>query len=112
MTYPELFGVLALVGPVLAGVGGLVGAALVAHYQPAREVVVAGADYVQAVREAVETAERYGITNALPGAEKLTMAVKQMDAWLAAQGINGDARRVTLQRVQADIELMRVRLFP
>jgi len=107
-----LLGWLVLAAPILVTAGGLVGAALVKNWAPAREVAEGSADYVQAVREAVEMAERYGVTNRLPGAEKLAVAVTKMDDWLDAQGIHGDARKVTLERVKADIELMRARLFP
>ena len=107
-----LVGWLLLAAPILATAGGLVGAALVRNYQPARQVAVAGADYVDAVADAVEYAEKYGVTNRIPGAAKFAIAIKQMDKWCDEQGLEGDGKRLTMERVQADIELMRLRLFP
>ncbi len=101
-----------ILAPVLATAGGLIGAALVRNYRPAREVAVVSADYVDALEKAVEMAERYGVTNRIPGAEKLAIAVKSMDDWLEAQGIHGDGKLVTTAKVLADIELVRARLFP
>ena len=108
----DIIGWLVLAAPIFATLGGLIGAALVKNWRPARELSVGGADYVDALAKAVEMAERYGFANKLPGADKFAHAVKSMDAWLEAQGIHGDAKRVTLERVKADIELMRARLFP
>lgn len=112
MTFQELIGWCIVAGPILATAGGLVGAALVKYHPASREVATAGADYLEAVKKAVELAERYGVTNRLPGADKFAVAVKEMDAWMDAQGIHGDARRVTLEKARADIELMRAWLFP
>lgn len=112
MTPENFIGWFVILAPILATAGGLIGAALVKNWRPVRELSVGGADYVDALAKAVEMAERYGVTNRIPGAEKLAIAVKEMDAWLEAQGIVGDARRVTMERVKADIELMRARLFP
>ena len=112
MNTQDAIGWFILAAPVLAAAGGLVGAALIKSWRPAREVAVVSADYIEAVKCAVETAERYGLTNQLPGVEKFGVAVKEMDAWLDAQGIHGDAKAVTMERVRADIELMRARLFP
>lgn len=98
--------------PLLASLGGLVGAALVAHWTPAHELAVGGADYVEALKEAVSAAERIGLTRAIPGADKFAIAIKYMDAWLDNKGIHGDAKRITLRRVEADVELLRARMFP
>lgn len=112
MNTNEVLGWLVLAAPVLAGLGGLVGAMLVKNWRPARDGAIAGADYVQALDDAVRFAEHLGVTKRLPGVEKFANAVKQMDDWLDAQGIHGDAKRLTLERVKADIELARARLFP
>ena len=88
MNTQDALGWILLALPIAASFGGLVGAALVKNWMPAREVAVAGADYVEALKGAVETAERYGVTNRLPGVEKFAVAVKEMDAWLDAQGIH------------------------
>ena len=112
MTTDELLGLIVLSVPVLTAVGAMVGATLVKNWKPARDVAVAGADYVEAIKEAVEVAERYGVTNNLPGAEKFAVAIREMDKWLDDQGVHGNAKLATLDRVYADIELMRVRLFP
>lgn len=112
MTTNDLLGLLILSVPVLTALGAMVGAALVKNWKPAREVAVISADYIEAVKEAVIVAERYGVTNKIPGAEKFAVAVKEMDKWLDDQGIFGDAKKVTMERVRADIELMRARMFP
>ena len=112
MTGQEAVGWILLALPIAASFGGLAGAMLIKSWKPAREVAIASADYVEAVKEAVESAERYGITNRLPGAEKFTIAVKAMDKWFDDQGIHGDAKLVTLERAKSDIELMRVKMFP
>lgn len=112
MSTNEIIGFFIVITPVLVSLGGLVGAALVQNWKPARDVAVGGADYIEAVKNAVEFAERYGIANVIPGAEKFSIAVKEMDKWLDAQGIHGDAKRITLERVKADIELMRADRFP
>ena len=112
MNTNDLLGLLILSVPVLTAVGAMVGAALVKNYKPARDAAIVSADYVEAVKEAVETAERYGIANRLPGFEKAAVAIREMDTWLESCGIHGDAKLVTLERVKSDIELMRLRLFP
>lgn len=112
MTNNEILLWVVAIAPALAAAGGLVGALLVKNWLPARETAVAGADYVEAVKEAVEAAERYGAANKLPGFDKFAVAVRRMDLWLDTQGIHGDAARVTMERVKADIELMRARLYP
>lgn len=99
-----------ILAPVLASAGGFIGALLVQNHKPTRDFIIGGADYLQAITDAVEMAETYGVTNRLPGAEKLAVAVKQMDKWLDDQGIHGDAKRVTTERVLADIELVRAKL--
>ena len=68
----------------------------------------AAADYLEAVELAVVAAERTGY----PGAAKLRMAIDKVEAWMAANGVVGDAREVTLDRMRADIEAARVKLFP
>lgn len=112
MNVNELAGWFVLLAPILATAGGLIGAALVRNYQPVREVAVFGAPYVDAIANAVDYAEKYGLANKLPGADKFAIAVKQMDKWLEEQGIHGDGKTITLVKVRADIELMRARLFP
>lgn len=103
---------LILFAPVLAAAGGLIGAALVRSWSPAHELAVGGADYVEALKDAVNSAEAIGLATHIPGADKFGIAVRKMDDWLDAQGIHGDARSVTIGRVKADVELMRARLFP
>ena len=112
MNADTLAGWLIILAPIFLTGAGMVGAALVRNYRPARELSIGGADYVQAVADAADFAERYGATNGVPGFQKFAVAVKQMDKWLDDQGIHGDARRITMERVKADIELMRARLFP
>ena len=112
MTAQELLGWLALASPFVAGASAALAVVLVKKYAPAREVAIAGADYVEAIKEAVGFAERYGAANGVRGFSKLAVAVKEMDKFLDDNGIHGDAKRITMDRVMADIELMRVRLFP
>lgn len=106
---------IALAGLVGAAAGTLAGIAMPFLLQtnaPVRALAVAGADYMEAITEAVAFAESAGMLRPIPGADKLAIAIRQMDAWLDAAGIYGDARKVTAQRIMADIELVRAQLFP
>jgi hypothetical protein len=66
------------------------------------------ADYNAALIEAVGGAEATGF----PGARKLSVALVAMEKWLAENGVKGNARDVTMERVRTDIELVRAALFP
>lgn len=111
-TLEQLAAYAALAGAASGFIFGVALPFALKHFGPAREVAIAGADYVEALKGAVEWAERMGALRGIAGADKLAVAIKQMDAWLDNQGIHGDARKVTTERVKADIELTRARLFP
>lgn len=99
---------------MVAGAAGLLAGAIVPfllkNVAPVRTVAIGGADYVEAVKEAVIQAEKTGFVKNLPGFDKFALAVKQMDKWMDEAGIEGDARRMTLERIKQDIELTRAEL--
>lgn len=97
-----------LVTSLAAVIAGAIGAWLVGNNAEVRALAVGSADYLEALKEAVKVAELTGA----PGARKAAYALSQMDAWLERQGIQGDAKRVTLDRARADLELVRARIFP
>lgn len=65
------------------------------------------ANYLEAIEVAVKLAER----TSLPGTDKAIFALDEAERWLADNGIVGDARAVSLEQVQADIEAAWARLY-
>lgn len=97
----------------MASAGAMTVAAAVAAFFIKRDakikaVALGLADYLAKLRELMAKAEAAG----LPGPVKLTQVMKGMADWLESTGVKGDAQRVTLARVQADIEWLVPLMFP
>lgn len=101
-----------LTNPAVGAIGGVLlglGVTLFLKANPGAAVALDHlADYNEALQEAVAGAEATGFT----GARKLSVALVAMEKWLAEQGIKGNARDVTMERVREDIELVRAAIFP
>lgn len=106
------FSTLALAVSLIAAAVSFAVPALLKTPGPVRSLAIGGADYVEALKEAVELAETTGALRRFTGAEKLALAIKKMENYLEDAGIHGNAKAVTLDRARADIELMRLQLFP
>lgn len=98
--------------PVVLPIGGVLislGLTLLLNSNPSvKPTLVRGADYLEAVEKVVRLAEKTG----LPGPAKFAMACDKMEEWLAEKGIVGDASRITMRSVMADIELIRAQILP
>jgi hypothetical protein len=105
--------ILGILNNPLAGmVGGILlsaGFSLFIKNTPGAAVAVDHlADYNAALIEAVDGAEQTGF----PGARKLSVALTHMEKFLADNGVKGNARDVTMERIRTDVELVRAALFP
>lgn len=88
-----------------ASAGAMTVAAAIAGFfikrdEKVKTIALGLADYLAKLREIMQKWESAG----LPGPAKLDGAMKDMSDWLESVGVKGDARRVTLVRIQSDIE--------
>lgn len=71
-------------------------------------VAVGLADYNEKLQELMSQAEATG----LPGPLKLKQLSQGMEDWLTSIGVKGEAKRVTMERVQKDVEWLVPLVFP